>query len=522
MGCLSFLNSKFHFSASNKSEAGSAMKAGFKLDADSLQWVTLSPHKARFLRGFADGSAERKLKRYFITHTAPPEFISYPDNLAPRSWQIESAWHALTRTPCYIADEAGLGKTITAILAINSLPGKTLITCPPYLRYNWMDELERWHQVNGSKQLITHALIDSIDSDFEADVLVLPDSLLTSIPIQTRLTRHAPFKWLIVDEAHRFKTDDAQRTKALLGDDTHGCSIFDASERTILLSGTPIPNGKPIELYPVLHRIAPESILHRDATEYWKAFCGGKTVTHYERGRPVIHRDLQGASHLKTFRKELKAHLMIRHLKRDHLKELGPKTRQLIFLDTPEKILKLEKDKFQDVALDDLLGGGYRLGDIAKHRREIGLAKIEGALEYVTELLENGRDKLVVSACHIDVVESLATRLAKYGALKIRGGMSAELKQAQVKAFQTDPAKRVMVGNTLSMGLGLTLTRAPILISVEPEWTPGTNEQMEDRVHRMGQDQHVYCRYLVLRNSLDERMLRRSLLKEENILSVMN
>src|ERR1700679_1832132 len=140
MGTLSFKNGKFYFSG----ESALAKKAKFILSGDDLRWYTRNAAKAAQLRRYADNSAEQKLKNTFITLMSPPERIIYPDHLEPRVSQLESAWWMLTRTPCYNADEAGLGKTATAIMAINSDPGKTLIICPPYLKYNWCDEFKTW------------------------------------------------------------------------------------------------------------------------------------------------------------------------------------------------------------------------------------------------------------------------------------------------------------------------------------------------------------------------------------------
>jgi SNF2 family DNA or RNA helicase len=522
MGTLSYLNSKFYFHTSQACERDEALKAGLKFDAETLRWVTRNFDKARLLRRFADGSAERKLKNHFITDLTPPEFLIYPDHLAPRSWQVESAWHCLTRTPSYVADEAGLGKTATAIIAINSSPGKTLIVCPPYLRYNWQNEVSAWaagkmeHFVRASLRVVE----DAESASFESDITILPDSLLTNGVVQKKLSAFR-FKWLIVDEAHRYKTDDAQRTTALLGDEKeYGLTAL--AERTVLLSGTPIPNGRPIELYPVLSRLAPESILFRDAERYWKDFCGGKSVTRYEGRRAIVNRDLQGASNLKALRRELRRKFMVRHLKKNCLKELGPKTRQILFLNEPGIGIKaLEKEILTNHELEDLIGEDYNLGDIARYRREVGEVKQLPAFRFIKDKLDETGEKIVVSAYHIETVNFLHRHLAKYNALKIQGGMSAKVKSSVVAEFQNNPKVRVVVGNTLAMGLGNTLTKAPIFVSVEPEWTPGTNEQMEDRIHRISQEKHVYCIYLVLRNSLDERMLHRALSKEENIQTVM-
>ena len=522
MGKLSFENGRFYFDAHTRRENLLARKIGLKLNHDVLRWTTVNFDKARALRQWADEGAERKLKYHFITNLSPPECIQYPDDQAPRTWQIENAWHALTRTPCYIADEAGLGKTISAILAINSDFGKTLIICPPYLRFNWEDELKRW--LTDQSRFIklpgkfSHPGISVAEgglADFGADVCILPDSMLTNDVIRD-VVKSFKFKWVIVDEFHRFKTETAKRTEALIS------SIAPQAERLVFLSGTPFPNGRPVEIYPPLSRLAPEAIGHRDALEFGKAFCAAKRVTRYEGGKAIANWDFSGASNLKQLKRELRAKLMIRHLKKDHLHELGPKQRQFIFLDTPEDIQKLEREQFKDLTLEQILGGKeVTAGALATHRKALGEAKVLACAHIIRERLESSKEKIVVSAFHIDVVETLVRMLGDFHPLKIRGGMTAKEKHEAVRLFQTDKKHRVIVGNTMSMGLGNTLTRAPIIVSVEPEWSPGANSQLEDRVHRISQDKHVYCIYLVMRGSLDERMLRRSLSKESNIDKVM-
>jgi SWI/SNF-related matrix-associated actin-dependent regulator of chromatin subfamily A-like protein 1 len=527
MGRLIFENHKFLFKPSpvhltdlKMSERDLAKQAGLKFDSDSLQWWTRNFDKALKLRRFADESAEQKLKNHFITHFAPPECIVYPDHLTPKPYQLDSALHCLTRSPAYCADEAGLGKTVTSVLCMNSVQGKTLIICPTFLKYNWQREIETWstrrhRRIEGQDiSLIEDGKAVSADINWQADIVILPDSLLTNTLTRTMIM-HYKWTWLFVDEVHRYKSEEAKRTGALL-------ETTNPFERIVLLSGTPIPNGRPIELYPLLSGVAPEAILHRELQEYRQIFCDPKPVTHYERGKPVLHWSFNGASNLKTLKKELKSKLMIRHLKKSVLKELGPKTRKIIFLDQPARLRELEKSVLQNFSWEELVGEEHTAGDIATYRRQVGESKIEPALEIIKDLLSNSSEKLVVFVHHISVVEQIYSSLRKYNPLIIRGGMSARDKADQVKKFQVDQKHQVVVGNIDSCGIGNTLTAANRAIFVEYSWVPGVNEQAEDRLHRITQSQNVYIQYLVLRNSLDEKVLHAVLAKQEKITQVMN
>jgi SWI/SNF-related matrix-associated actin-dependent regulator of chromatin subfamily A-like protein 1 len=519
MGKLIFEKNRFWFAGDNLTVA---REAGFQWHKDSLRWVTRKVEKAVKLRRFADETCERKFKNAFIaTQLAPPEQIIYSYRLTPKSWQIESAWWACTRSRSYIADEAGLGKTITAALCINSVPGKTLIVCPSFLVNNWRAELLKWTD----RQTVSVIENGKPHSDeFKHPIIILPDSLVIHPLIRMHLSQHK-FTWLFVDEAHRYKEATAQRTKSLVGSedqDKEWYAIADSAERVCLLSGTPIPNGRPIELYPLLSQVAHEAIGFRTRDEFGKEFCDGKQVARQEGGRTILHWDFKGHSHLGRLRTELHDKLMIRHLKIDHLKELGPKTRKIIFLDEPKELKRFESRVLKQHTLHELMGEDHELGDIATYRREVGEAKVLPAYSYITELLESSRDKLVVFAHHISVVKDLTYMLSNFSPIMIRGGMTAKQKAKAVHLFQTDVSRRIIVGNMEAMGVGNTLTKAPGVVIVEPSWVPGINEQAEDRVHRMTQNSNVYVHYLVMRNSLDERMLSQALSKQKTITKVLD
>ncbi len=535
MGILSFSKNQFHFAplitlSSSRDERACAIfqtnnlaeKAGLKYNAETFRWVTRVAAKAVKLRQFADESAERKFKNYFITRFKLPEQIIYPDHLTPKSFQIESAQHCLTRSPAYCADEAGLGKTITSILCMNTVPGDTLIICPAHLKYNWASELTHWCIETPDYEIIESGT-DDVEK-FDAEILILPDSLLTNSRIKSILSERK-FTWLFVDEAHRYKEATTQRTQSLVGreDDRDWFAIASVAERIVFLSGTPIPNGRPIELYPLLSAIAPHAIGHRPLIEYGKIFCAGKQVTRFEGKRAIPNWDFKGCSNLKLLRKDLRAEFMVRHLKKNVLKELGPKTRQIIFLeDSQNHLAPYERAVLKNHTLEQLMGEDHELGDIAAYRRAVGNAKINQAFSIINQHLENTNEKVVVFAHHINVVEGLTRLLSDHHPLMIRGGMTSKKKTEAVRLFQHEKKHRVIVGNLDAMGTGNTLTKAPSLFMVEYDWRPGTNEQAEDRIYRMTQKQNVYIRYLVVRNSLDERVLRLVLEKEENIQKVMS
>jgi len=90
--------------------------------------------------------------------------------------------------------------------------------------------------------------------------------------------------------------------------------------------------------------------------------------------------------------------------------------------------------------------------------------------------------------------------------VKITGDMNTTDRQASVDEFQSNPKTRVFIGSILAAGTGITLTAASTVIMVEYDWVPASNQQFEDRCHRIGQKDSVLVQYLVSEGTLDAKM----------------
>ena len=69
---------------------------------------------------------------------------------------------------------------------------------------------------------------------YSADVLIVPDSIIGRDGVRRCLFKRK-LKWLIVDEAHRFKSMDSQRTVGIVG----GVGIFKSTDK---ITGKKIEN----------------------------------------------------------------------------------------------------------------------------------------------------------------------------------------------------------------------------------------------------------------------------------------
>lgn len=117
--------------------------------------------------------------------------------------------------------------------------------------------------------------------------------------------------------------------------------------------------------------------------------------------------------------------------------------------------------------------------------------------------------KIVIFGHHRDVldgvesaVRSLGYQCIRYGICgvncgqgececrtwcRIDGGTASRRQQAYVARFQTEEECQVAIVGITAAGTGITLTAATTCVFVELYWNPGTLNQAEDRIHRIGQ-----------------------------------
>jgi len=430
-----------------------------------------------------------------------PEIIT-PEGLSLLSYQAEGVRHLLSHPVALLADEQGLGKTVQVATALNhAAPGaKIFIGCPAHLVLNWVHELKKWTAPRGFS--VGMATPDRVP---ETDITVAHYDILPRIS-GTLCTR----RWdiAVLDEAHRIKNPEAKTTAA--------AHCIMAPWRWAL-TGTPIPN-KPREAWSLINWLL--SGHYMPYKDYTRHYCAGhlreqvckfrnkKTGKMDSRKRKIWEDG--GASNLDHLHGVLvSATGMIRRKKADVLQDLPAKVRQVLEILPPRGVLKGESSAVQAVggyeeALARIQGGApVGFEDWARVRAELALAKIPHALEVLEDLLR-GQEKVVVFCHHREVALTLYARLKEYNPALAIGGEGVN---GAVYQFQTDPSCRVIVGNDV-IREGVTLTAAQVGLFVELDPVPGNMDQMEDRLHRIGQTGSVLILALVFSGSLDAHLLR--------------
>jgi hypothetical protein len=89
----------------------------------------------------------------------------------------------------------------------------------------------------------------------------------------------------------------------------------------------------------------------------------------------------------------------------------------------------------------------------------------------------------------------------------LHGSVPGKDRRGLLERFHNDPDCRVFL-STDAGGTGLNLQVADTVINLEVPWNPAVLEQRIARVHRMGQHRPVQVINLVMRDSIEERVLR--------------
>ena len=83
-----------------------------------------------------------------------------------------------------------------------------------------------------------------------------------------------------------------------------------------------------------------------------------------------------------------------------------------------------------------------------------------------------------------------------------------------VNEFNNDTSISVLILTTSVGGLGLTLTGADVVIFVEHDWNPMKDLQAMDRAHRLGATRTVNVYRLILKDTLEEKIMSLQRFKE--------
>jgi DNA helicase INO80 len=114
----------------------------------------------------------------------------------------------------------------------------------------------------------------------------------------------------------------------------------------------------------------------------------------------------------------------------------------------------------------------------------------------------------------IDLMEEYLT-YRNYKYCRLDGSTKLEDRRDTVADFQQNPDIFVFLLSTRAGGLGINLTAADTVIFYDSDWNPTIDSQAMDRAHRLGQTRQVTVYRLITRGTIEERIRKRALQKEE-------
>lgn len=456
--------------------------------------------------------------------------IKVPADQELWDFQKASVAYALNRNHTLVGDQPGLGKTPIAIAYANEIGAKrVLCIVPANIRGQWERRIRQWTTMRWPYTIypIYHGRHGVHPS---ANWTIVSYDLARTPAIGAALAK-GTYDLLIIDEGHMLKTSDSRRTQAVFGGGHHIAFPPLASRcgATMVLTGTPLPN-RPREAYVMAKNLCWDSIDFAGEEDFRERFNpsrreeGERWNSETQRFEKFWYIDERSGRHMEL-QNRMRANFMVRHLKRNVMKQLHMPEFDIIQLTETAAVKQaLAAEKLLDIDPESLAGADIQvLGEFAVVRREMGEALAPQVAEYVEMLIDGGEEKLVLVGWHHAVLDIWQAALEKYGVVRVDGRHSAKQKEAAVakfagdpdKGLQPDPRCRIFMGNMQSMGMGvdgLQLVCNHILIG-EPSPVPADNDQVVDRLDRGGQRDKVQADFFVAPNSILERILARSLRK---------
>ncbi|KAJ5173340.1 hypothetical protein N7492_005933 [Penicillium capsulatum] len=106
----------------------------------------------------------------------------------------------------------------------------------------------------------------------------------------------------------------------------------------------------------------------------------------------------------------------------------------------------------------------------------------------------------------LDKIEPFLKR-ANIGFARYDGGMRNDLREGSLNKLRNNSGTRVLLCSLRAGALGLNLTAASRVVILEPFWNPFVEEQAIDRVHRLNQTIDVKIYRLIVKDTVEERIV---------------
>lgn len=137
-------------------------------------------------------------------------------------------------------------------------------------------------------------------------------------------------------------------------------------------------------------------------------------------------------------------------------------------------------------------------------------AKIEKALEILQKIQDvNDGQKTIIFSQFTSLLDLLEVPISRngWGYRRYDGSMKPVERNQSVLDFTDKPDCKIMLVSLKAGNSGLNLVAASHVILFDPFWNPYIEEQAVDRAHRIGQLRHVHVHRILIKNTVEDRIL---------------
>lgn len=405
-----------------------------------------------------------------------------------------------------LADDMGLGKTIQLISLLASDTTKTknpsIIVMPRSLLFNWENELKKFAPD------LTFSIYHGTDRNWEEALnhqIILTTYAVVRIDIEKMM--EVEFQYICLDESQNIKNLMAKSTKAIM---------LLKGDHKFAISGTPVENNL-TELYTLFRFLNPGMF--------------GSLQQFKDRYLYPIQKE-EDEEAMKNLRIKISPFLL-RRTKKEVLPDLPDKIEQVLYteMDPDQQKVYEERRIFYKNLLDNQISeaGGIQnsqmyifqalnelrqLASVPSMQTDgrVKGAKLELLAEQLEEAVSNGH-KVLVFFNFLTGIEMVSEQLEAAGIPYLVMTGATRDRQRVVNLFQADQEIKVLLMTLKVGGVGLNLTAADTIFIFDPWWNKAAENQAIDRAHRIGQENKVIAYKLIMKNSIEEKMLQLQELK---------
>lgn len=398
-----------------------------------------------------------------------------------------------------LADDMGLGKTLQAIVLLTYIHQNSfddsLVVMPKSLIYNWEKEIKKF---NPNLPVAVYYGTARDTRVFGKGRVIL--TTYGTIRNDIQYLRKLNFASIILDESQNIKNINAQITKAVM--------LLRGKFR-VALSGTPIENNLS-ELYSLFRFLNPKMF------GSYEEFNNFYVI-------PITRENDELA--LTELRKKVYP-FILRRVKKDVLQDLPEKIEKTIYIDmndTQKRLYEERRRYFYDKVHNRIDDNGlarsrfYILQAINELRQitscpemndaNVISSKREILIDNIEEATENGH-KVLVFTNYLSSIENIAKDLDEKNIKYLTMSGATKNRQELVDLFQNDESYKVFIMTLKTGGVGLNLTASDTIFIYDPWWNKTVENQAIDRAYRLGQDKTVFSYKLILRNTIEEKILK--------------